>query len=177
MSSALGSPSRQEALRGAFGSFATGVVVVSTQADGGWLGNTVSSFNTVSLQPPLVLFSMQRNRRSFSAWQMAETFAVSVLSSKQVELSRRFSGTSVDKWTGVATRAGRCVDAPALEGALAVFECRTWARYDGGDHLIIVGEVLDFDAPKRTCRPLLFYGSGYHEIQPSTAPTGAHPLG
>lgn len=132
-------------LREAFSSFASGVAVVSASTPRGPIGNTVSSFNTVSMEPPLVLFSLKRAARSFEAWQSVGAFAVNVLSSEQADLSRRFARQSLGKWGGVATRVGPCVGAPVIEGSLAVFECVVWARYDGGDHLIIIGRVQGWD--------------------------------
>jgi 3-hydroxy-9,10-secoandrosta-1,3,5(10)-triene-9,17-dione monooxygenase reductase component len=164
-------------LRRAYSRFATGVAVVSARLPDGWLGNTVSSFNTVSLDPPLVLFSMQRSRRSYQAWQAAGEFVVNVLSREQATLSDRFAGSGPDKWSGVAARAGRFVDAPVIEGSLAVFECRVWARYDGGDHLIIVGEVLGCEHASCPIEPLVFYDRGYHTIGLLRTPQGGHHHG
>jgi len=102
-------------LKESFSSFATGVAVVSASTPRGPIGNTVSSFNTVSMEPPLVLFSLKRAARSFEAWQSADAFAVNVLSSEQADLSRRFARQSLGKWDGVATRVGPCVGAPVIE--------------------------------------------------------------
>lgn len=166
-----------ESLKKTFSRFATGVVVVSARGNDGWIGNTVSSFNTVSLSPALVLFSMQRSRRSFGVWETAEEFAVNILTSDQSELSRRFASTGPNKWDGVLTRAGQHVDAPVIKGSLATLECRVWARYDGGDHLIIVGEVLGTDQTDDPAQPLLFYDRGYHAIQPLPRPANSHAHG
>ena len=162
-------------LKESFSSFATGVAVVSASTPRGPIGNTVSSFNTVSMEPPLVLFSLKRAARSFEAWQSADAFAVNVLSSEQADLSRRFARQSSGKWDGVATRVGPCVGAPVIEGCLAVFECVVWARYDGGDHLIIVGLVQGWDRAVGCGQPLLFFGSDYHTIAPIRSKNQSEP--
>ncbi len=161
----IGSTRSAERLIRAYARFATGVAVVTTRANDGWIGNTVSSFNTVSLNPPLVLFSIQRSRRSFAVWEAAEVFIVNVLTSAQAKLSRRFAGTGPDKWDGVLIKAGRHVDAPVIQGSLAVLECRVWAHNDGGDHLIIVGEVLGVDQANDPAPPLVYYDGDYHDAR------------
>jgi len=169
-------PLSPNSLRDAFSSFATGVAVVSANTPMGPIGNTVSSFNTVSMEPPLVLFSLKRAARSFEAWQTADAFAVNVLTSEQADLSRRFAQQRLDKWEGVATRAGHYVCAPIIEGSLAVFECMVWARYDGGDHLIIVGQVQGWDRRPGRAGPLLFFGSDYHAVAPLKTASGSEGI-
>jgi len=169
-------PLSPNSLRDAFSSFATGVAVVSASTPQGPIGNTVSSFNTVSMEPPLVLFSLKRAARSFEAWQTADAFAVNVLTSEQADLSRRFAQQRLDKWEGVATRAGHYVCAPIIEGSLAVFECMVWARYDGGDHLIIVGQVQGWDRRSGRAGPLLFFGSDYHAVAPLKTASGSEGI-
>ena len=133
------------ALRAALGQFATGVTVVTARApDGTNVGVTASSFNSVSLEPPLVLWSLARSARSLAAFRGAGHFAVNVLAADQIPLSNRFATQRDDKFSGV-----ECVDglggAPLLAGCAARFQCRRAFEYDGGDHLIFVGEVLAFD--------------------------------
>jgi flavin reductase (DIM6/NTAB) family NADH-FMN oxidoreductase RutF len=127
--------------RNALGRFATGVTIVTTStADGAPLGLTVSSFNAVSLQPPLVLWSLDRSSTTLAAFDEATHFAVNVLGADQVELSNRFAGRSEDKFADLACTVG-AGGAPLLPDCVAYFECRTVHRYDGGDHVIFVGEV------------------------------------
>lgn len=147
-------------LRNMFALFPTGVAIVTAQGlEADYIGATVSSFSSVSLDPPLVLFSMARTAKSFASWEAADSFAVNILSEKQREVSSQFARSSGDKWQGVArniTDAGL----PLIEGAIGSLQCRTWARYDGGDHLIIVGEV--FAATKSSAeKPLVFAASRY----------------
>jgi flavin reductase (DIM6/NTAB) family NADH-FMN oxidoreductase RutF len=110
-------------LREALGFFATGIAVVTAVADGGnRIGATVSSFNSVSLDPPLVLFSMARSSRAFAAWQSVIHFAVNVLSEGQDALSSKFARALGDKWEGARCLEGE-TGAPLLADSLAAFEC------------------------------------------------------
>lgn len=152
-------------LRKIFGAFATGITVVSLRTSGGdRLGSTVSSFNTVSLDPPLVLFSLARTAQAYGAWEAADGFAVNILAEDQVELSNRFARSLADKWSGTDYVDGPATGHPLLCGALATLECKRFANYDGGDHLIIVGEVVAIHDAAEGCRPLLFYGSRYRYL-------------
>jgi len=150
-------------LRDMFGLFPTGVAIITTVgANGDHVAATVSSFNSVSLEPPLVLFSMARTSKSYEAWEAAETFAVNILSEDQRALSSQFSKSSGDKWQGVSpvmTASGL----PLIPDALGSFQCRTWARYDGGDNLIIVGEAFAC-AKSAEGKPLVFSGSRYARL-------------
>ena len=124
----------QRSFRDALGFFPTGVAVVTTiTRDGTRLGTTVSSFNSVSLSPPLVLFSIARSANSFAAWGEAETYAINVLHEHQDQLSTRFARSLADKWEGIKPLDGQ-TGALLVPGALASFECENFARYDGGDH-------------------------------------------
>lgn len=152
-------------LRRVLGAFATGVTVMTTRTgDGECLGSTVSSFNSVSLDPPLILFSLARTAQAFAAWEAADAFAVNILAEDQTEVSNRFARAMTDKWNGVAIDDGPATGSPLLPGALATMECRHWAHYDGGDHLIIVGRVVALQSPAGNERPLVFYGSRYRSL-------------
>ncbi len=153
-------------LRSALGSFATGVTVVtSCTSDGELLGMTANSFSSVSLDPPLVLFSMDRSALSLSAYQDAGCFAVNVLSAEQEDLSNRFAKTLGDKWTGLDYETWE-TGSPVLPDTLASFDCRTWQTYDGGDHVIFVGEVLRM-ALHSEHDPLLFHRGRYARVGPN----------
>jgi flavin reductase (DIM6/NTAB) family NADH-FMN oxidoreductase RutF len=151
-------------LRDALGRFATGVTVVTTMTPAGPLGITANSFASVSLVPPLVLWSPARKSARFPAFEAASHFAIHVLGCDQRALAERFaaplSGES-DAFEGFATRRG-AGGTPLLDGCAARFECRHAAGYDGGDHLIVVGEVLRFAL--RDVAPLIFYRGGYSEL-------------
>jgi 3-hydroxy-9,10-secoandrosta-1,3,5(10)-triene-9,17-dione monooxygenase reductase component len=145
--------------RKALGSFATGVTIVTTRApDGQALGLTVNSFNSVSLAPPLVLWSLANNSRNLAAFQSTEHWAVHVLAAHQDALSGRFARAGEDKFAGIDCETG-LGDVPLLPGCSARFECRTTFQYEGGDHTIFVGEVLRFDCGDAP--PLVFHGGRY----------------
>jgi flavin reductase (DIM6/NTAB) family NADH-FMN oxidoreductase RutF len=147
------------------GVFPTGVAVVTARGPDGLLhGMTVSSFNSVSLEPPLVLFSVARTVLSFSAWQAARLWGISVLGETQDGLSTRFAQSGGGKWSGVEPMIG-ATGVPLLPGAVAHFECERHAVYEGGDHLIFVGRVLALGRPTGSgARPLVFYSGRYHQI-------------
>jgi flavin reductase (DIM6/NTAB) family NADH-FMN oxidoreductase RutF len=151
--------------RKALGVFPTGVAVVTARApDGLLLGMTVSSFNSVSLQPPLVLFSVARAALNFSGWQAANVWGISVLGETQDGLSTRFAQFGGGKWSGFEPIAGS-TGVPLIPGALAHFECERYALHDGGDHLIFVGRVLALGRPAGSAsRPLVFFSGRYHQI-------------
>ena len=142
-------------LRCALSCFATGVAVATTMdADGAPVGITISSFNSVSLDPPLVLWSIARESYSYDAFVNAEHFAVNVLRLEQQELSAHFAQRCAEKFGGIETREG-LHGVPLLSDYAACFECRTEHRYEGGDHTILVGRVLRLD--KREADPLVIY--------------------
>lgn len=151
------------ALRDVLGSFPTGVAVVTAAGPGGELyGVTVSSFNSVSLDPPLVLFSLSRTLYSLDGFLSAEWFAVNFLREDQSDLSTRFAAALSDKWTGVPFRTG-ISGCPVLQPALAVLECRQYAHYDGGDHVIVVGRVTHLDADHGRM-PLVYFRGRYRTL-------------
>ncbi len=157
----------QRAFRNALGHFATGVTVVTAPHPGDDpVAMTVSSFNAVSLDPPLVLFSVKRTALSLPILLSAEHFAVSVLRGDQSELSARFAHAQGAKWAGLEPRRGSTGCPLAGEG-LATFECAPHAVHDGGDHLIIVGRVLNFDFAGEG-EPLIYFRGGYHAIAART---------
>ena len=152
-------------LRDVVGLFPTGVTVVTTVTSAGErVGATVSSFNSVSLQPPLILFSMARSSRAFPVWLTARHFAVNVLAQDQSRLSTAFARALAHKWDGVPFRIGTN-GVPLLADSLACLECDRYAQYDGGDHLIIVGRVIALRANKKSdVAPLVFFRSKYEQL-------------
>lgn len=168
-----------EAFRRALGSFPTGVTVVTARAPSGEIvGVTANSFNSVSLDPPLVLWSLDKEARSLAAFRTAGFFAVNVLGAGQFDLSKRFAHRQGDKFAGVEVDAG-AGGCPLLEGCVARFQCRTEQMIDGGDHVIFVGRVLEFDhdtdAPAlafyrgRYCRLELHREVGDEDAPPASA--------
>ncbi len=147
------------ALRKALGSFATGVTIITARGeDGAPMGLTVNSFNSVSLNPPLVLWSLANNAMSLPAFKAAEHWAVHVLAADQDELSGRFARRGTDKFAGLEVETG-AAEVPLLKGCMARFQCRTVSQHLGGDHVIFIGEVLDFDSAESA--PLVFHGGRY----------------
>ena len=151
-------------LRQAFGSFATGVTVVTAlDARGNPVGLTANSFSAVSLNPPLVLWCISLTTPSFTAFRDCSHYAINVLSADQEEISNRFANPSADKFARLEWTSG-AGGAPVLKGCIAGFECANAHQYPGGDHLIMVGRVdnyrVNMDAP------LLFFGSKYAALQP-----------
>jgi len=143
--------------------YATGVSVVATVHEGVRYGMTVNSLTSVSLEPTLMLFCCERDASLHEPVLSAGVWAASVLPATQQEVASWFATRGrpgVDQFTGQTAQPGPVTGAPILEGALAWFECRTWATYDGGDHTIVVGEVLDMgcgeDEPA-----LLYFRSAY----------------
>jgi flavin reductase (DIM6/NTAB) family NADH-FMN oxidoreductase RutF len=162
-------------LRDALAHVPTGVVIATTMtADGTKLGMTMNSFTSVSLDPPLVLFCIDRRALSLPAWQRVPGYAVNVLASRQGELSNRFARPSPAKWAGVASTMG-LHGAPLLQGAIAHFECTAQERVDGGDHVIFIGRIerhrADADSP-----PLVFHRGRYAEVADPLTTTPAAQL-
>ena len=128
--------------RDALGQYATGVTIVCTRAPSGrYVGFTANSFSSVSLDPPLILWTIARASSSLTAFETAERYAVNVLAAEQVELARRFSRPHADRFDGVSHRLGWS-DAPLIDGCVAWLECRHHARHIGGDHVVFIGEVV-----------------------------------
>jgi flavin reductase (DIM6/NTAB) family NADH-FMN oxidoreductase RutF len=152
--------------RDALSLFPTGVAIVTTLTKAGArVGATVSSFNSVSLSPPLVLFSIARTSRSFAVWCDAATYAINILHEHQHAVSKQFARSLEEKWEGTAALTGH-TGALLIPGALASFECENYARYDGGDHLILVGKVCALTTANTSDpRPLIFYRGSYQKIE------------
>ncbi|MEY3201157.1 MAG: hypothetical protein RIR70_707 [Pseudomonadota bacterium] len=154
------------AFRRALGRFATGITVVTARGpDGKLAGLTVNSFNSVSLSPPLVLWSLGRDSPSHEVFEASSHFAVNVLSAGQIDLSNRFARSGGDKFAGIAWQPG-LQGAPLLPDCCAWFECRVAARHPGGDHTIFIGEVEKIrDDVKRA--PLVYFGGEYCFVTPA----------
>lgn len=143
--------------RDALARFATGVAVITCRTDQGPLGITANSFASVSLEPPLVLWSPARASRRFDAFAEAEYFAIHVLGEDQMGLCRHFSSDG-RVFDGIAWQANEA-KVPLIDDVLARFECRRHAVHEGGDHVIVVGEVTN--AAFRDGAPLVFSAGTY----------------
>jgi flavin reductase (DIM6/NTAB) family NADH-FMN oxidoreductase RutF len=161
-------------LRRALGRFGTGVTIVSTlDAQGVPTGVTANSFSSVSLDPPIVLWSLRRASPSLAAFDATGRFVINVLALEQVELSRRFASPVADKFAGVGHTRG-LGGLPVVEGCAAVFECRTEQRLEVGDHVLFLGLV---EAYGHQVGPTLLYCQGQYaqgvnlETPPPPTPT------
>ncbi|MEM7777328.1 MAG: flavin reductase family protein [Pseudomonadota bacterium] len=167
-------PFDTRAFRTCLGQFPTGVCVVTTDVESQLVGMTISSFNSVSLDPPLILFSITRSSRSLPLWQRASAYAVNVLSENQQNLSNRFSRQSPDKWEGITFSRG-FAGAPVLPGTAAALECSTYAQHDAGDHVLFIARVERFIAqPSRS--PLVFCKGSYGTLKKSGESADLWPL-
>lgn len=159
--------------RDALGAFATGVTIVTTQDGAGKdAGMTVNSFSSVSLDPPMVLWSLAKNAHSHEAFLKAGFFGVHILSADQTDLSSRFATRGIDKFAGLRLERGHG-NVPLLDGCAARFECKTVFRYEGGDHDILVGEVVSFEKFER--ESLLFVAGRYATARNKPAPIPQDP--
>lgn len=152
-------------LRDVLGRFATGIIVVTAATENGErLGMTMSSFNSVSLDPPLVLFSIHKKARSFGAWQSTRHYAINILGEDQEDIANRFARAKEDKWQDLKICTGSN-GVPLLPGCPAAFECEAYARHDGGDHEIFVGLVLRLhEAASRKTSPLVFFEGRFRAL-------------
>jgi len=149
-------------LRDALGEFATGVAVITARAaDGTPVGVTINSFASVSLEPPLVLWSLGLQSPSLAVFEACGHYAINVLAADQAELSQRFSQPQDDRFAGIDPGVGAGAT-PILPGCCAWFECRNEIRYPGGDHLIFVGHVENFRRDGKP--PLIFHGGRYRAL-------------
>ena len=146
--------------RTALGMFATGVTIVTARdADGQRVGLTANSFASVSLSPPLVLWSLSRRAGTVPAFSSGSHYAINILGADQHALAQRFASREPDRFDGLALREG-AGGAPIIEGAVAVFECFNRSRYEEGDHIIFVGEVERCER-RVGASPLIFHGGRF----------------
>jgi 3-hydroxy-9,10-secoandrosta-1,3,5(10)-triene-9,17-dione monooxygenase reductase component len=157
-----------QAFRDALGSFVTGVTIVTARDEAGRpYGLTANSFNSVSLDPPMVLWSLSLRSGSLPVFRDADNWAVHVLAADQQAMSDRFARPGDGKFAGVEDVDGP-EGAPLLAGYAARFGCRARFEYEGGDHAIFLGEVVDFD--RCEADPLIYHGGRYGRVM--RAPTG-----
>jgi len=145
--------------------FATGVTIVTARAANGRLiGMTANSFNSVSIHPPLVLWSLARAAGSLAVFSQGSHYAINVLAADQMTLAQRFASKDVDRWQGVEFVEGQA-GAPLLKGVVASFECFNRSRYEEGDHVIFIGEV-ERCAHRAGSSPLLYHGGRFFAEHP-----------
>jgi flavin reductase (DIM6/NTAB) family NADH-FMN oxidoreductase RutF len=155
-------------LRDALGAFPTGVVITTAwHPETGAIGMTMNSFTSISLDPPMILFSIDRRCESLLRWRLAPGYAINVLSSGQERISNQFARARSDKWQGISFQPG-LHHAPLLTEALATFECTARQQLDGGDHVMFLAGVDRFSC--RTDRsPLVFHRGRYATLNPGPA--------
>lgn len=150
--------------RNVLGHFATGITVVTgVMGDGKATGVTVNSFSSLSLDPPLVLICLDKNTKSLDAYTERCCFVVHVLADDQIDLSNRFAAVGEEKMVGIDHDEWGNDCCPVLKDCLAVIKCHREMVYDGGDHVIIVGRVSEFDADPDK-KPLLYYKGQYQTL-------------
>lgn len=153
-----------KAFRRALGNFATGITVVTAQTpDGVKTGVTANSFNSVSLEPALILWSIDKRSGSCEIFEKATHFAVNILAADQIEISNHFARPSEDKFAGVEYTEG-FGGAPLLPHTSACFQCESYETVDGGDHWILIGKVVAFEDAGRA--PLLYHQGSYSVVMP-----------
>jgi 3-hydroxy-9,10-secoandrosta-1,3,5(10)-triene-9,17-dione monooxygenase reductase component len=154
--------------RSALGAFATGVTIVTAVGeDGSRVGVTANSFNSVSLDPPMILWSLARTSRSLAVFEQAAYWAVHILAADQDRLSNHFAKSGIDKFADMDIESG-VGGVPLLKECASRLQCKTAFIYEGGDHVIFVGEVLKFD--RRDVAPLVFHGGKYALAARKTEP-------
>ncbi|MCH7345496.1 flavin reductase family protein [Pelomonas sp. CA6] len=153
-------PLDTQQFRAALGLFATGVTIVTARAeDGSLVGLTANSFNSVSLSPPLVLWSLAQRAGSMPVFSRGSHYAIHILGADQKALAQRFATRDIDRFDGVRWHEG-LAGVPLLDGCVAVFECANRSRYEEGDHVIFVGEVERCHRVEQG-QPLIFHGGRY----------------
>lgn len=154
--------------RKTLGSFPTGVVAATTLGDDNKpVGLTINSFSSVSLDPPLILWSIALNAPSLSAFRKRSSFIINILSEDQKALCKQLATPSDNKFKDVAWRPGYD-NAPIIDNALAVIECSVYRRYEGGDHEIILGEVVNLELSDRN--PLVYHRGQFTELNQTNQP-------
>jgi 3-hydroxy-9,10-secoandrosta-1,3,5(10)-triene-9,17-dione monooxygenase reductase component len=158
-------PLDSKEFRNVLGLFATGVTVLTSKdKDGKGSGITANAFTSVSLDPPLVLICIDKNAQCYGCFEESKVFVVNILAQNQEEISRRFATKGIDKFEGVSWHAGLS-GVPLIDGAVGYIECKVVQGYEGGDHTIYLGEVLNVVALRDD--PLLFFKGKYYKLGPA----------
>lgn len=151
-----------DTFKAALARFPSGVTIITTiDTDGQAVGLTATSFASLSLDPPLVLFCLAESANCFAAFQQANGFGVNILAAGQDGLSNKFASRGEDKFLGVQHRPGMLGN-PMLEDALATMDCKIVQRHAGGDHVIYIGEVQSADLGDG--KPLVYFQGKYHTV-------------
>ncbi len=164
----MGAATDQTAFRNAMARFASGVTIVTARnSDGAFVGFTASAFSSLSLEPPLLLVCLQKDADCYAAFMESDDFAVSILAHGQDRIALRFATKAIDKLQDTPVTTGSVAGLPLVTGAAAHAECRVHERVDGGDHTILVGEVIRAEISE--AEPLLHYNRRFGRFQPDEA--------
>ncbi|WP_347939337.1 flavin reductase family protein [Rickettsia oklahomensis] len=144
--------------------FPHGVTVITTNCNNKLFGFTASSFISVSLRPPLILFCLNKNSFSIHSFQKSNKFAISILAENQIDISKHFAKSQPNKFTKIDYKLGNKTDCPLINGATCHIECNKYASYNAGDHAIFIGEVIN-TAIKNNLKPLLYFYKSYTNLQ------------
>lgn len=154
--------------RSAVGQYASGITVITAGGDAGPLGFTCQSFYSVSVDPPLVSFSVMKTSTTYPRIRDTGKFAVNILSLEQEAVSSQFARKGTDKWVNVQWTPSEEGN-PVLDGTLAWLDCRIWAEHDAGDHIIVLGQVLELGATdEHLPEPLLYFEGQYRALRPNS---------
>ena len=153
--------------RQALSYFASGVTIVTTFYENTPYGLTVSSFTSVSLEPRLVLVCLDKHTRNYTALTASGVVGINILAANQQQLSQHFAGRNKDDWSAIEYSPGTH-QVPLLTGALVQLECRVAELLPGGDHTIVVGEILEAHIPAEQTAPLLYYRGAYQQLAAQT---------
>lgn len=160
-------------LRTVCGMFVTGVTVITSGEEGRAEGTTVNSFTSVSLDPPLVLFCLHKESRLRAVVQESGKFVVNFLQGQQESLARAFAGKNTAEIRDVANHPS-VTGVPVLSDALAFLSCRTVEEFDGGDHTIFLGQVVELGVPRQHQEPLVFFRGWLGALEEELR--GVHPI-
>lgn len=155
---------RSEEFKAAVGKFPTGVTVVSTSYEGKLWAFTANSFTSVSLEPSLISFCLDKAATSFKIFKESPYFAISILSSDQADLSVHFASHILNKFHSIKYKIGEYSNAPLINGAISFIECKKYDQFECGDHFIFVGEVKKIYIDE-TKSPLLYFAKTYLELK------------
>lgn len=144
--------------------FPSGVTVITTNFGKQFFGFTASSFTSVSLKPPLILFCLNKNSYSIGGFEKSDKFAVSILAEHQTDISEHFAQSRPNKFTEIAYELGAATACPLIDGAICHIECRKYASYEAGDHIIFIGEVINI-VIKNDLKPLVYFHKSYANLK------------
>lgn len=150
--------------KNAMNCFPAGVTIITTTLNNKFFGFTASSFTSLSLKPPLILFSLRKNALCINNFSESDKFAVSILAENQTNISEHFGHSQLDKFVGISYELGSVTSCPLINGAVCHIECLKYTTYDGGDHIIFVGEVIN-TAIKNDLKPLIYHHKSYTKLE------------